>query len=250
MKIVFVLFFLSTVLAFEHARPKSGDDDTHSRAKSSRRAARVEYDDDDEEDFDSAQAAYDYDDEDGSRVLNFVVEQSFDGVNFTPRGSVDVEFTSLQRKSTVTFSPSTFRGEEQDRLKALLKVNGFYYVRVSSDNTAAVVASVPVCHLVGSAFREQWVFNMDVYGNMISLNYNLKAKNPANKCVKKFPKTDGDLTIKSQGRISYGRIGERVRMAPVKKEEQGKPEENKSFFQKYWMYIGIFLLVMMFSGGK
>ena len=95
-------------------------------------------------------------------------------------------------------------------------------------------------------------FHADVYGNLLALDYHLYTYD-----CEPVPSTFSKTNIESRGRISLGRSGEKpkdVRSKEAPKEPEkgpdGKPlpppEEPKTFWQRYWLYIvmgGVYLLL-------
>jgi len=200
---------------------------------------------------------------DHEEVLSYTLEHSFADcqvpcdADFQIRQVISFDISALNR-NFIELKPYSFTAQDTLSLQKLLEVNGFYRLRlVSNQNSKGgipfVVASVPVCALVSSDFEEIITLNMDVYGNVIALDYQV----PINNCHTD-PTTQSSISLispitNSKLKFSFGRSGERPhagRPPPVAQTTEGADGDKteKTFFQKYWMYIvpvGIMLLLQI-----
>jgi len=219
-------------------------------------------------------------DQDSSGVFSFLLEHALSDrdphASFTSRGRVEVHFSHLNRISGSSSSP-TAQGQrlgsvhmpetilsdsDLRQFQKLVEKNGYYRIRLSpigrgdensSNKLSTIVASVPACALEASQFRELFTFYSDVYGNLLGVDYTT----PIADCHynRASRKSEVEVSLKAKGKLSLGRPGERPRTGVVEekekeKEKEGSPEKDKSFLQKYWMYLlPVAIIMMMNTGG-
>jgi len=198
--------------------------------------------------------AYDGQDTDQEGMFSYSLEQSFSlDDNFSLRGRVNLEYTSTRGKvGVVRFSKETLSDADAQKLRALAQSGGHYRLRILV-NDKYLMASVPACALLNSGLKEYMTFHSDVYGNLVSFDYHVLSYD----CSENIDLVD--YTFQTKARISLGRAGEKVRNIRSHEEaiqeaaarQKGgitKPAE-KTFFQKYWMYIMMAVLFMTMGGG-
>lgn len=179
----------------------------------------------------------------------FQIEHSFAPGHWSKRGSLDLQFSHHSRLGNVKFSNSPLSSADIDSLKALVRDNEYYRIRLVPHGAAKdqdfVTASVKACALATSGFREMFLLHCDSYGNVVALDY----KTPLMTCDKKAQITS-KVTFQSKGRVSLGKAGEKPKnirntLAPQQPKGAGrkgaqKGQEapvEKTFFQKYAAYI-------------
>lgn len=197
-------------------------------------------------------------------VFKYKLEHTLDnGLTWTDRSSVQLSFSATgSRIGAVAFTDFPLTPELFSTLQTLAQHDGTYGIRVSSAQLATPIASfAPACSLLESQFKEFLTFHTDVYGNILSLDYQAASTDcitdPSFLSSFKLP-TGKDLSARPKGRVLVGKPGEgpkdvrskaAAQAAKVNADGTAKPEE-KSFFQKYWMYMLVGGIFMLLSGGK
>ena len=188
------------------------------------------------------------------------------------RGDVDISFSSSassgsgQRGGGVRFSSEELSGDDRLRLQRLVDSDGFYRVRVNTGTASSpryVLASVRACALAASALHQHFLFHFDIHGRLLAI----QLSTPITACSQPQPAASSPLpaAFTSKAKLSFGRTGEkpaniRLRLQPGEQPSareggaagaEGSKEEEKTFFQKYWIYIvplGGFMLLQAFMG--
>jgi len=151
--------------------------------------------------------------------------------------------------------------------KKLVEEGGNYIVRVQSPAGASVTAFAPACAVAASNFKEDWEVTMDQFGHLIALNYvpsNPSCENVNVAQVKDTVQFNTNIRVAYPWRgirpeIKTGQGGQPIPGAPqgqAQPQAQGgsdkdgdkEPEEEKSFLQKYWLYLAIPVVFMMMNG--
>mmetsp|Transcript_6833 Transcript_6833/g.13418 ORF Transcript_6833/g.13418 Transcript_6833/m.13418 type:complete len:99 (+) Transcript_6833:536-832(+) len=95
-----------------------------------------------------------------------------------------------------------------------------------------------------SNFLEALTLHVDIYGNLVALDY----KTPFHICGRPKKKVSQGTSVRSKGRISAPLEGKKPDLTKlVLAENKGPPP--KTFFQKYWMYMLIAGLVFLTTSG-
>jgi len=186
--------------------------------------------------------------EDG--VLKFVMEHSLSSNgSFVPRSEMTMKF--LRKKNAdINFEEFTFSSEDATQFKSMVKRGQFYSVRVvpQSGNDGSGIfpmASVKACALEASSFLEAFTFHVDKYGSVLALDY----KTPISSCnVPPKKKVSEGLKFRSKARVQGAQEGKRPDLTKLILAEKKKPPQ-KSFLQKYWMFIAIGVVVLLTAGG-
>lgn len=186
-------------------------------------------------------------DDDG--VLQFRIEHALSHQEnaFGPRNKIQIEFSKLSRAGAVKMADYDFSQEEVELFKALRARDGLYRIRLipeSSKPTATesdrpVAAFVKANTLHQSGYRELIIFHCDMFGNVIALDYHT-AGNISQ------PQSADSVTIRSKGKVSFGRQGERPFEFKPPSEAQAAGE-SQSWFSRYWYYILPIGLVVLMS---
>lgn len=164
------------------------------------------------------------------------------------------------RRSTASLGETKLSADEKASLQDLIGDGGFYRVRLVptgdvDQKTPVPMAAVPACALQASGYRELITFQTDIYGRVAGMTY----KPPMTSCADLPPAKAESMKFRTKTAIAMGRTGEKpkpIRSGQFDKlssqsggSEGGKAkpggkqkEEPKTFFQKYWMYIGAFVL--------
>jgi hypothetical protein len=177
----------------------------------------------------------------------------------TQQHSVEMQFPPSSRVGRIQFTgaEATLSGADLALFEQLVRSDDFYRVRfVATEQQQQqqhnIQAAVPARHLQSSGFRETMRFHADVYGNLVAVDYDT----PVHDYFGDNDASSDDVTFRSRGSISLGRVGERPKHTKEFQQKQstrggaGKKGGKdavppKSFLQKYWMYLGTFCLCIV-----
>ncbi|KAG0057456.1 hypothetical protein BGZ83_010024 [Gryganskiella cystojenkinii] len=134
---------------------------------------------------------------------------------------------------------------------------GFYQIKLRDETRGwEAVSSIKSCLLVAADFKEEIVLHLDQNREIFAFDYHTPADSPrqcdqdsqkqiAIENLDRFKDLKVELTTANQGpKARYNRA------QAIKMDETGKPEVEKTFFQKYWVYILPMVLVFLFTGGE
>ncbi|KAI8602678.1 hypothetical protein EDD21DRAFT_371186 [Dissophora ornata] len=144
--------------------------------------------------------------------------------------------------------------DEQDQMEKTPGSYVFYQIKLRDESRGwEAMSSIKSCLLVASDFQEQITLHLDQDRQVFAFDYYTSASKCENEDKKEFPLTSLDLFKSVKVDLSTGNAGPKARYSraqAIKIDNQtGKPEEEKTFFQKYWVYILPIVLVMLFTGG-
>ncbi|KAL2101355.1 hypothetical protein ACEWY4_003116 [Coilia grayii] len=181
---------------------------------------------------------------------------------FRRRGSLELR---AGRESGVTISQSQLSEEDRNTLKEVAAVDGLYRIRVPRVSLQAdrqtekqadgyLTAFVKACALVESHLSDVITLHTDVTGYLIGVSIvtipgtcrGLEVEDEVD--LESFNTT---LTVMAPVNAPMPETAlfiERLEQEMEKKEKN--PQEQKSFFAKYWMYIVPLVLFLMMSGAQ
>ncbi|KAG0263322.1 hypothetical protein BG011_008951 [Mortierella polycephala] len=131
---------------------------------------------------------------------------------------------------------------------------GFYQIQLRDDSRKwDAMSSIKSCLLLASDFQEEITLHLDQNREVFAFDYYTGAYKCEDEHKKEFPLTSLDHFKNVKVDVATGHAGPKaryVRAQAVKMDETGNPAVEKSFLQKYWMYIVPALVIMMFTGGE
>lgn len=204
----------------------------------------------------------DYNDDDlhqeQENIIPFSMEHTFGNNVWSKRGDIEFMFNSVtKRVGKVKFVEVEIIPDHIENLQRITLEDGFYRVRLvprdydKNNDQKYVVASVKGCALMASDFREMFTFHSDIYGTIISLDYKTTTDNcpsPPKTVTEKYFRSKGKITVAIPGKSPYI-----TKDSIFSKDAQGSKPAEKSFFQKYWVYIlaaGVTWFVIAAAGAE
>ncbi|KAI9205489.1 uncharacterized protein BJ171DRAFT_500613 [Polychytrium aggregatum] len=176
------------------------------------------------------------------------VLHSVSGSPFAERGVLNFNPNS-KKKSALKYVHAD-DAEMASVLKPVTSAEDYYTVRfVSSSKPDSHLGEVRVraCQLHAAGLREHFVIHVDQDGEPFRIDYLVPSQDCSLDGVKKAQ--DFKPTIELAKKLD----GPRPHLIKVKEVamKDGKPvqEEEKSFWQKYWMYIVPIVLLVLLNGG-
>ncbi|KAH9572976.1 hypothetical protein CY35_02G180800 [Sphagnum magellanicum] len=193
----------------------------------------------------------------GDKKIQFDLEHSFGDSEFTPAGSFSARLRASthgrQTLSKLRLTRNPFSEFQENAFKELVQQDGFYKVRIPANvidpGKTYVMASIKARCLAAASLKERFDLNLD-QGNVIGITYSSGAD-----CTYPRPQVfPSDWTFNSW--IVSKSSEQATRVIPMFEDtplenlvtgEDGLPTKvvEKNFWQKYWMYIIPFGLILV-----
>ncbi|KAG0239781.1 ER membrane protein complex subunit 10 [Actinomortierella wolfii] len=186
----------------------------------------------------------------------------------TSQGSESVEQQQQPETTTTTTTPEYDENEfpevkaaqemyKKGAAEAQAKGPGsvaFYQIQLKDESRKwESLSSIKSCLLVASGFKEEITLHLDQNRRVYGFDYYAGTDTCDEESKKEFQIESLDQFNNVKINVSVGQSGPKARYAraqTIKLDERGKPEAEKTFWQKYWMYIVPALLMFLMAGGE
>ncbi|KAF9920170.1 ER membrane protein complex subunit 10 [Linnemannia zychae] len=130
----------------------------------------------------------------------------------------------------------------------------FYQIMLKDEKRGwQALSSVKSCLLVASNFQERIRLHLDQDRKVFAFDYYTTSDKCSEEDKKEYPVKSLDVFNNVKVSIDSTHAAPKSlfhKAQAIKMDETGKPEAEKTFFQKYWMYIMPIVIIFLFSGGE
>ncbi|KAF9300404.1 ER membrane protein complex subunit 10 [Mortierella antarctica] len=132
---------------------------------------------------------------------------------------------------------------------------GFYQIKLMDETRGwEAMSSIKSCLLVASDFQERFTLHLDQNRNVFAFDYYTSVDQCADVHSQELPLSTLDKFKNTQVELLEGNQGPKARYNKAQAikldETTGQPAVEKTFFQKYWMYILPAVIMFLFAGGE
>ncbi|KAG0001002.1 ER membrane protein complex subunit 10 [Entomortierella chlamydospora] len=149
------------------------------------------------------------------------------------------------------------RQEEYEEMLQIKRTPGsyaFYQIKLTDESRGwEAMSSIKSCLLVASDFKEEITLHLDQDHRVFAFDYYTAVSKCENDHKNEYPLKSLDQFNSVKIDVATSEEGPKahfVKAQAIKMDQTGKPEAEKTFLQKYWMYIVPVVLVMMLTGGE
>ncbi|KAF9352380.1 ER membrane protein complex subunit 10 [Mortierella sp. AD094] len=149
------------------------------------------------------------------------------------------------------------RREEYEEARQTKKTPGsyaFYQIKLKDESRGwEAMSSVKSCLLVASDFQEEITLHLDQDHRVFAFDYYTTASKCENDHKREYTLKSLDQFKSIKVDLATSEVGPKARFAKaqaIKIDQTGKPEVEKTFIQKYWVYIVPVVLMVLFTGGE
>ncbi|KAG0014543.1 ER membrane protein complex subunit 10 [Podila clonocystis] len=132
---------------------------------------------------------------------------------------------------------------------------GFYQIKLKDEARGwEAMSSIKSCLLVASDFQERFTLHLDQNRNVFAFDYYTSVDQCEDGHSQELPLSTLEKFKNTQVELLEGSQGPKARYSKAQSikldEATGQPAVEKTFFQKYWMYILPAVIMFLFSGGE
>ncbi|CAG9323300.1 unnamed protein product [Blepharisma stoltei] len=171
-----------------------------------------------------------------SLKASYKLMHSYDGKNWEERGTITItSHGDKRRKPLISIKNHSFNKEKLD-------LDGLYYVGIYKDEDSKLLiqSAIRTCNLVAADLLDNVSVYLDLEkGQILAVNYQASLAGCAYSTSAAFPQTT----------MEVGMVKEALKpIYTLPKVED--PQEQQSFFRKYWWVFLIGFFIMMNSAGN